>query len=76
MRKDPILDDLIKICSAFKFLGSGSCSVMINFEHLILLSKFSNNVSGLIVFEFNPAAKVKVLNTEPSSYTPFVILFK
>ncbi len=50
MRKDPILDDLIKICSAFKFLGSGSCSVMINFEHLILLSKFSNNVSGLIFF--------------------------
>ena len=38
-------------------------------------SKSKNSVSGSTIFSFNAAAKVKVLKTEPSSYTPLVALF-
>ena len=70
---DPILPDLIKICSAVKFEGILlSYSLIGRPAQVILLGKSVNFVLGSITFSFNPEAIVKVLNTEPSSYTPFV----
>ena len=37
--------------------------------------KSTNSVSGSIIFSLKAAAKVKVLKTEPNSYTPFDTLF-
>ena len=75
IRTAPIFDDRIKICSVLKFFGNLSCSLIVFLSQLILLSKFLNTVSVSINLFSKPAAIVKVLNTEPSSYTPSVILF-
>ena len=75
IRTAPILEDLIKICSAFKFFGNLSCSLIVYLSHVKLFSKLLNSVSGFISLFSNPAAMVNVLNTEPNSYTPRVILF-
>ena len=75
MRTAPILDDRIKICSALKFFGNLSCSVIVYLSQVKLFSKFLNIVFGFITLFSKPAAMVKVLNTDPNSYTPRVILF-
>ena len=75
MRTAPILDDLIKICSALKFFGNLSCSLMVYLSQVMLFSKFLKIVLGFIILFSKAAAKVKVLNTDPNSYTPRVILF-
>ena len=72
---DPMFPDLIKICSTVRSDGILlSYSDMLLFPHCNLFSKFKNSVSVLIKPSSNPAATVKVLNTEPNSYTPYVAL--
>ena len=73
---EPILPDLIKICSTVRFDGIFlSYSEIIFFPHLICFFKFLNFVSGSTAPSWIPAASVKVFKTEPNSYTPFVALF-
>ena len=65
---EPMFPDLIKICSAVKSDGILlSYSFIVYFEQEICFFKFKNSVSGSIIPSSNPAAIVKVLNTEPNS---------
>ena len=65
---EPIFPDLIKISSTVKFGGILlSYSPMVCFPQRIFFSKFKNSVSVSINLSCNPAATVKVLNTEPNS---------
>ena len=70
-----MFDDLTKICSTLRFFGNLSCSLIVYLSQVKLFSKFLNIVSGFITLFSKPAAIVKVLNTDPNSYTPRVILF-
>ena len=75
IRTDPIFPDLIRISSAVKFEGIfKSYSLIVFPPQRILFSKSTNSVLVSTIFSFSAAAKVKVLKTEPSSYTPFVAL--
>ena len=63
---DPILPDLIKICSAVKSDGIlSSYSPIRNLLQYIFFLSFLNSVSGSINPSFKPAAYVNVLNTDP-----------
>ena len=65
---EPILPDLIKICSAVKLEGILlSYSLIGNPAQVNDFGKSINSVSGFTIFSFNAAAIVKVLNTEPYS---------
>ena len=65
---EPIFPDLINISSAVKSLGiSLSYSPIGLPPQKIFFSKLTKGVSVLITPSFNPAAKVKVLKTDPNS---------
>jgi len=64
----PIFEDLIRICSALKFLGILLLYSLIDFPPQIIFSgRFVKIVFGFIFSVSNPAAIVNVLKTEPSS---------
>ena len=73
---EPIFPDRINIWSAVKFVGiSSSYSLILNPAQVNDFGKSTNSVSGSIIFSLKAAAKVKVLKTEPNSYTPLDTLF-
>ena len=65
----------LKFVQMLKFFGNLSCSVIVYLSQFKLFSKFLNTVFEFITLFSKPAAIVKVLNTDPNSYTPRVILF-
>ena len=72
---EPIFPDLIKISSTVKLGGILLSYSLIGLPaHIRFFGKFLNSVVGSISFSCIPAAIVKVLKTEPSSYTPLVAL--
>ena len=70
-----MLEDLIKMSSALNLSGNSCMSRIWYLEHFISFGIFSINVSGSKIFSSRANARVKVLKTEPSSKTPFVIWF-
>ena len=67
--------DLIKICSAVKLDGILlSYSLIGKPAQVNDFGRSINSVWGSIIFESKAAANVKVLKTEPNSYTPLVAL--
>ena len=70
----PMFEDLIKISSTDKSFGNSLISEILWLEQFIDLGIFGIIVCGLTILLSKANATVKVLNIEPSSYTPFVIL--
>ena len=71
----PIFEDLIRISLRVKLLGSSSCSVIVYFEHLISFGISLITVLGENNLFSKANVIVNVLNIDPNSKTPFVILF-
>ena len=70
-----MLEDLTKISSTVIFFGKTFISEILYLEQFICFGISFSKVSGSTICFCNAKATVNVLNTEPSSKTPLVILF-